>query len=289
MTFRNSLGWVAATALLVGAGAFAKGGGATTDGGSGKGGGKTTLPGPTPTPTPSPTPAPTPTPTATALPPLDLSAMRLWNYAGLWHASEWDNANSAIPWRYNRVTQPVLGDTYFVLDGTGAPQLQGVDAMPAYSAGLWEAEATLPTLRDGVIVAPLWLYNSTTRDEVDFELAGRKGLDVTIHAWPNGVHKSQTVRYFAGTDFSGKRVRFGIRMDQASGFAEMYVNGALIHRWDRAKLGYFPASPVKPWLEMWAANPANTGFVQWAGQFTPFQTGESMKMTVHGYKYTPLP
>lgn len=281
---------MAIVAALAGAISYAKTGSgtATTQG---------TVKLPAPSPSPSPTATPTPTATATAatiatatsLPPLDLSTLALWNWSGVWIASEWNNANSTIPWRYSRISQPAKTDTLMKLDATGAPQLQGGGGMPAYASGLWESEVTLPTLRDGVVVAPLWIYNSTTRDEVDFEVPGRKGLDVTIHSWPNGVHRSQTVRYFAGTDLSGKRLRLGIKVDQAAGTIEMLVNGTRIHRWDRAAMTYFPSSEMKPWFEMWAANPANTGFVQWAGKFTGFRSRESMTLKIHGYGYTPLP
>ena len=223
-----------------------------------------------------------------ALPPLDLSDMRLWNWAGKWHASEWANAGGPIPWRYNHITQPNRADTIFKLDAAGAPQLQAQNGTPAYGAGLWETDVTLPRMRDGLIVAPLWIYNATSRDEVDFEFAGRKGLDVTIHAALNGVMQSQTVRLFPGVDMSGQRKRFGIKVDQAAGYVEMYVDSKLVHRWDRSKMSYFVSKPLKPWIEMWPANPANTGFVQWAGKWTGFATGETLSMTVHGYGYSPL-
>jgi hypothetical protein len=246
----------------------------------------TVLPAPKPSPAPAPKPTPTPAPAASALPPLDLSDMRLWNWNGKWHASEWANANSPLPWRYSRVSQPAKADTVFSLDAGGAPQLQAQGGIAAAASGLWESEVTVPRLRDGLIVAPLWLYDPGSRDEIDFEFAGRKGLDVSIHAWPGGVHKTQTVRLFAGQDLSGKRLRFGIRVNQNAGTAEMLVNGALVQRWERARLGYFPSKPLKPWIEMWAANPSNSGFVQWAGRWTGLASGEKIQMTVHGYRYT---
>lgn len=268
--------------------------------GSGKVG-ITVVAGPSPTPSPTPTSSTTqvaaaPKPITTqvaaiqvvALKPLDLTDMRLWNWAGKWHASEWANANGPIPWRYNHITQPNRADTFFRLDAAGAPQLQALNGTTAYGSGLWETDVTLPKMRDGLIVAPLWIYDTTSRDEVDFEFAGRKGLDVTLHAALNGVMQSNTVRLFAGVDMSGQRKRFGIKMDQAAGYVEMYVDSKLVHRWDRSKMSYFVSKPLKPWIEMWPANPANTGFVQWAGKWTGFATGETLTMTVHGYGYSPL-
>lgn len=252
-------------------------------------------------PAPKPTPKPTTTKVATTsistatttpvlakLPPLDLSDMRLWNWNGKWHASEWDHAFSTIPWRYNRVTRQSTGDVKFRLDSTGAPQLQALNGTPSSSRGLWEVEATLPTLREGMVVAPLWLYDPASKDEIDFEFVGRRGLDVTIHAYPSGVHNKHTVRLLAGTDMSGKRMRFGIRLDQTAGTATMLIDGKVAHTFDKAKLGWFVTKPVKPFIELWAANPQLTWLTQWTGVWTPLPTGDHRTMTVHGYGYTPI-
>ena len=226
---------------------------------------------------------------ATTLAPLDLSDMKLWNWAGKWHASEWSNANSPIPWRYNHVVRQPDYSVNFLLDAAGAPELQAQKGIPAASRALWEVEATLPKLKDGLIVAPLWVYDPASKDEVDFEFAGRRGLDVTIHAYPGGVHRKTTTRLFAGTDFSGKRMRFGIQVDQTAGTIVMFVNGAAVKTWQKAQVGFFPTHPLKPFIEMWAANPANRGFVEWAGAWPGLAAGERLTMTVHGYGFKPLP
>lgn len=250
-------------------------------------------------------PAPSPTPTATAaattttatvttapvlakLPPLNLSDMRLWNWNAKWHASEWDNPNSLTPWRYSRIAKQTNGDVKFKLDSTGAPQLQAQNGTPAYRNGLWEVEATLPTLRDGMVVAPLWLYDPVSKDEIDFEFVGRRGLDLTIHAYPGGVHKKHAVRLYAGTDMSGKRLRFGIKLDQDAGTASMLIGGKVVHTWQREQLGWFVSKPVKPLIEIWAANPKLTWLTAWTGTWVPLKSTESRTMTVHGYGYTPL-
>ncbi|WP_375396531.1 family 16 glycosylhydrolase [uncultured Sphingomonas sp.] len=263
---------------------------------------------PTPTPTPVPTPvvvvpvAPAPTPPAPVAPvvvapppaapvlaklaPLDLSDMWLWHWDGKWMGSEWDNGNSPIPWRYNHISQPNGGDTYLTLDAGGSPQLQALNGTPAYSRGLWEADVTVPKLRDGVVVAPLWLYDPASRDEIDFEFPGRGGIDVTMHAYVNGVHQQIATRLYDGQDLSGQRHRFGIKVDEAAGYVEMYIDGKLVKRWDRKDMTFFVSHPVKPLIEMWAGT---SYFSQWAGRFGGFGAGESMTMTVHGYGYTAIP
>jgi hypothetical protein len=225
---------------------------------------------------------------ATTLPRLDLRDMRLWNWGGTWVASQWANGNSPIPWRYDHIVRKGNGDVAFVLDPAGAPQLQAGGAQAAHTSGLWETEVTLPPMRDGLIVAPLWLYDTTTKDEIDFEFPGRKGLDVSMHTYPNGKHVQSTTRLFAGQDFSGKRVRFGIRMDQAKKHIDMLVNGVVVHSWDGATTSSFVSHPMKPWMETWAANPANSGFVSWAGKWTGAGVSASkpLVMTVHGYGYS---
>ncbi len=227
-------------------------------------------------------------PTQRVLQPLDLRSMWLWNWGGLWIGSEWSNADSPIPWKFDRIKQVAGGDTLFTLDAAGAPEIQGGGAMAAKSDGLWETEVTLPQLRDGLVVAPLWIYDPASRDEIDFEYAGKRGLDVTLHAYVGAVHKSSTVRLFAGVDMSEQRKRFGIKVDQVAGYAEMYVDGKLAHRWNRSTLGFFVSHPMKPWIQMMAMNPTNTGYVQWAGKWTPLATGQTLTMRVHGYGLSTL-
>lgn len=226
---------------------------------------------------------------AARLLPLDLRDMRLWNWNGTWHASEWSNSESPIPWKYNHVVQLANGDTRFILDAQGSPQLQAQKAMPTYARGLWESDVTLPPMRDGMIVAPLWISDPVSKDEVDFEYAGRKGLDVTLHGNTNGVLKSQTVRLFAGRDMSGERHRFGIRVDNVAGTVDMFFDGKRVHRWSKSSMTFWISQPMKPWIHMWASDPKNSGFVAWTGSWAGIGANESLVMTVHGYGYKPIP
>jgi hypothetical protein len=222
------------------------------------------------------------------LPALDLSGMHLFDYQARWHASQWDNSGSQIPWRYDHVRQ--VGKVVALrLDASGAPQLQAVEGTPWETEGLWESDVTMPSLREGVVVAPLWLYNRTTKDEVDFEFVGRRGLDVSLHTWPGGKHLTKTVRLFAGRDFSGQRLCLGIKVNQGSGKIDMLLDGAPVYTWDRSKMDFFVSQPLRPFIEMWAANPSNEGLSMWTGTFTGFAPGEEMNMIVHGYRYTGEP
>ena len=220
------------------------------------------------------------------LPPLNLSSMRLWNYAAIWHASEWASAFSSTPWKFNHVVKAANGDVRFILDAKGAPELKAGPAIGSKKDGLWEAEVTLPVMRDGLVVAPLWLYSGATRDEIDFEYAGRKGLDVTVHKYVNGLHLQKTQRLFAGVDMSGQRKRFGIEVSKSSGTIKMYLNGALVHTFDKKTMGFFPESDFRPIISVWPARSDWSNFVQWVGKWTPLKANEQTVMVVHGYGYT---
>lgn len=233
-------------------------------------------------------PAPAITIAPVALRPLDLTTMRLWNWSGKWIGSEWGNWMSPLPWKFRNIAQPAAADTLLSLDATGSAQLQAGGGSAAQRDGLWETDVTLPKLKDGLVVAPLWLYDPASRDEIDFELAGRKGLDVTMHVYVNGVHKTSSKRLFAGVDMSNRRMRFGIRVDQTLGAVEMFVNGQRVHIFERAKMGFFVAKPMKPWIELWAADPRDANFVTWVGKWPGLATGERLTMRVHGYGYTTL-
>lgn len=217
------------------------------------------------------------------LPPLDLSNMRLWNWQGLWHASEWDHAFSDIPWRFNHVTQAENGDTFFKLDQNGAPELQAIN-QPAHTKGLWETEVTLPNEASGLATAPLWLYNQSSKDEIDFEFVGTKGLQVNIHSYSTGRHVQAPVMIPGTTGWSGRRVRFGIRTDLDAGRIDLMVDGKLVHSYLRsANPGAFPKTALKPFISMW---PAKSG-LSWAESWLGKWAGQPTTMVVHGYRFVP--
>ena len=225
-------------------------------------------------------------PGAAPLPPLDLSNMRLWNYAGTWMASNWAS-QGPMPYRYDHVVRSKNKTATLLLDNAGAPQLKAYGGNPSKTSGFWEADVTLPKLRDGLVVAPLWLYNEKSREEVDIELAGRNGLQLTLHTYPGGVHTTDACKVFEGRDLSGERHRFAIALDEAAGIAEVYVDNRSVARFDRAKTKGFPSTELKPIIEMWAADPNNAGFVGWVGRWQPLAAGEKLEMTVWGYRYSP--
>lgn len=217
-----------------------------------------------------------------SLPPLDLSDMRLWNWQGLWHASEWDHAFSDVPWRFNRITQEASGDTIFKLDAMGAPELQAIN-QTAHKKGLWEVDVTLPNEASGLAIAPLWLYDKSSKDEIDFEFVGTKGLQVNIHSYSTGKHVQAPVMLAGTSGWSGRRVLFGIRTDIDAGRIDLLINGEVVHTYYRSvNPEAFPKTALKPVISMW---PAKSG-LGWAEAWLGKWAGEPTTMVVHGYRFS---
>ncbi|WP_375402382.1 family 16 glycosylhydrolase [uncultured Sphingomonas sp.] len=217
------------------------------------------------------------------LPPLDYDAS-LWNFDARWFTSEWNNSFSQLPWRYDHVTRRG-GDLVLRLDSSGSAQIMTGSGTKPHNAGLWEADVTLAPYRSGVVQAPLWLYNGSTKDEIDFEFAGENGLFITMHTYTGG-YKRHGVRL--QNVQTGVRHRFGIKMDQAAGYVEMYVDGKMVHRFDKKTSPGFVSSPMNPIFELWAVHPNRQDFVEWVGRFGGISGGDKMEMTLHGHRYTAL-
>jgi len=231
--------------------------------------------------------------------PSDMEPLNWTNYAqdqyntSFWHASYWQDGKmpTGVTWsRANVIRNATSGAVTFELDAQGAPQLQGVGQTPATMHGYYEVDVTLPTMQNGVIVSPLWLYSGTaTGDELDIEWAGRGGLDFTLHHFldgDSGQHVEHQVRWQPGAYLEGQRVTLGIKYNLAEQWAEFYVNGTMAVRMTPADTGgWFPKNAMKPYLEMWPVNPAYGGLVSWAGGTWD---GTPMSFIIHGYRYTPV-
>ena len=258
------------------------GDGGTTDGGGGTtdGGGGGTTDGGGDTGGPDATDGGDGTNTSD-LAPLDLSDMALWNWSGKWHASNWDNAWSTIPWRYDHVTQDAGGNTHFIFDAKGAPELKAQNGHPYSTKAYYEVDVTLPEMRSGMVVAPLWLWHDKTQDEVDFEFVADKFLQVTIHSYRSGSHRSQEARMSG--DFSGQRMKLGIETDLAGGTINMFVNGQKVHTFYNNTQA-FPTGEMRPVMSMWTGDKVSWAEA-WTGPWGGFASGEQLVMTIHGYRF----
>lgn len=228
-------------------------------------------------------PCATPDTVSSPLPPLDIRGMRLWKWS-TWHASEWDNGFSNIPWRASRVHWQSDDTVLLDLTDAGAPELQAPDSA-LRAAGLWQIDVTLPEKREGLCVAPLWLYAKSDgqKGEIDFEFT-RKGLQVTIHSHHTGAAKSQAVVLPNSADWGGKRFLLGIRADIDAGVIEMLVDGKVVHTFRRDDHPEaFPTEPLKAFISMWTAR-VGLGWAEgWLGKWGGLTSTERLAMLVHGY------
>ena len=219
--------------------------------------------------------------TGSDLAPIDLSDMALWNWYGQWHASNWDNAWSSIPYRYDHVVQDDTGNTHFIFDAQGAPELKAQNGHPYSTKAYYEVDVTLPELRSGMVVAPLWLWHDHTRDEVDFEFVGDKFLQVTIHSYRSGSHRTQ--EYQMTGDFSGQRMKLAIETDLAKGEIDMIINGEVVQTFYN-NTNAFPTGEMRPVISMWVGD--NVSWAEpWTGPWEGLEEGEQIVMTVHGYRF----
>jgi hypothetical protein len=85
---------------------------------------------------------------------------------------------------------------------------------------------------------------------------------------------------------SGQRKRFGIQVSQSSGTIKMYLDGVLVHTFDKNTMGFFPTSDMRPIISMWPARSDWGNFVDWVGKWTPLKSNEKLVMVAHGYGYT---
>lgn len=144
----------------------------------------------------------------------------------------------------------------------------------AMSKGRWEMDVTLTAPTPGLIQAPLWTYNNETRDELDFEWVGDKGLQLNVYAkgvsvWTKLIPTLKDGRHHIAVEYeAGKSVIF-----ISDGVELARVTPA------ETKGNVFPASPMKAYTEIWQSNSEG-----WAGKWAG--AGSGLTMTLHGFLQT---
>ncbi|XUU60688.1 hypothetical protein ACRAQ6_00010 [Erythrobacter sp. HA6-11] len=218
------------------------------------------------------------------LPRIYLSDMQPWNWNGMWHASEWANGDSTIPWKYGRVRQAFGGDTHFVLNASGAPELKAQKGHPEWTQGMYQVEVTVPDMRPGLIATPIMLYNDRTEESIAIQIIGKRHLQITIQGAPEGLRKAEEFRLPG--DYSGRRMRIALRRHAELGLIDVFIDGEKVHGFNEESPA-FPRSAMRPIISMHAAD--KHGWAkQWAGSWQPLSSGERVRMTVHGYRATPF-
>jgi len=200
--------------------------------------------------------------------------LQVWNWTNAWGPSEWDEPKlSGYPW--SSANAQLIGDDLSIkVTEKKSAQVQQNDAGLSTSAR-WDVDVTLAPQTPGLIQAPLWLYNKDTKDEIDFEYAGDKGLQLNVYAKGISVW---------GKVIKGDFKREELAVEYRAGKSIIFLaNGAELDRVtpEMTKGNAFPASPMKALMEMWVS-----GAVGWAGAWKGAGTG--LEMRIHGFKQTAL-
>lgn len=202
------------------------------------------------------------------LPPME-GPIRAHDWSNPWAPATWDKAGGVYPWRSANVSLSAGELTLRVTPGAAA-SVQANDDQRR-TDGLFELDATLPSGRPGLIIAPLYLYGAEAH-EIDFEVVGDRGLQLAVHT--KGAFNAFT-RKVAG-DFSGRR-RYAVRYSAGREIAWL-VDGVEIFCLKASDLrSTFPFHGLKPYAEIWPARD-----VAWAGRWRHADT----QMILHGYRLT---
>jgi hypothetical protein len=210
-------------------------------------------------------------------------ALVLWNYGNPFFPSEWGEAKlGGYNWKAANA-QIIDDELHLKVTEKASGQIQANDASLLGNAR-WEVDVTLPTMRPGLIAAPLWTYNKNTLDEIDFEVVGLNGLQLTIWTKVNGVHTAVWSKKVVNGDMSGQRRHLAIEYRPGTIIA-FYVDQKSVARVtpNDTQGGYFPSGTQKPFLDLWAANGLSP---EWAGVWRPLSSDEEITMVVHGFKAT---
>lgn len=161
----------------------------------------------------------------------------------------------------------------------------------------YKVEATLPDIRPGMVVAPLWLFSEGAPDENedahewDFEFMHDR-LELNLHNGNGGFLLDAVHR-----DFSGHRVLLEIdrRLDAVTMRVTDFTDGFTYERTYTPELIAqragepgapkdlrFPEAPMFPMVEFWVSNSE-----AWAGRAEDFGPGIAYDMILHGYSITP--
>jgi len=220
------------------------------------------------------------------------------NYKQAIHPIEGNQSKLLPGWTFNFDNVIVTPDAEVITritEGNVAAFKWELEKRKARKRGRYIVEATLPKTRPGVVAAPLWLYSEGAREgahEFDFELMNGR-IEYNLHNGNGGFNMRRVNK-----DLGGHRVRFEIerrpnkvtmRVESLTdGFKdELVVNPRKVRKWAKE-----PGAPKKlrwppnrmamfPVMEFWVSNSAD-----WAGEWQPLSSGESIEMTMHGYSFT---
>ena len=233
------------------------------------------------------TPPDTPTPPVEVgwgLPDFSGIEMAVWDWGKPFAPSEWGEPKLGGYDRKSANVRITGGKLELNITEKASAQVQANDA-GLLTKARWEVDVTIPTMKPGLIAAPLWTYDSKGQaDELDFEVVGTKGLTLTIWASVDG--KKESVWDNGGKpiipgDLSGKRYKLAIDYE-AGKVVVFYIDDKEVARVTPADCPKgFPKEKQKAFIDLWVANGLDAG---WAGKWTPLRKGHALTMTVHGFR-----
>ena len=172
--------------------------------------------------------------------------LQLWKYGNPFVPSQWNEPKlGGYGWKGENV-KIVNGELQLTVSEKASAQVITGGKSDSASAR-WEVDVTLPKMRPGLIAAPLWTFNDKAHEEIDFEIVGTKGLQLTVWASVNNQHKSVWVKWIELGDLSGRQYRLGIEYVAGKRVAFL-INGneaAVVTPADTAG-GAFPSNPRTP-------------------------------------------
>ena len=204
---------------------------------------------------------------------------------GAWHSAQWVPADWANPpdhsgpYRADHVVRNPDGVLDLILDAKGeAGVVQGVGRT---ARGRYAFSFVVPPMHDGQDAAA-FLYDNATRDEVDVEVVGRRGLQLNVHH--DGQEHPVWPANYRG-DLSGRTITGVIEID-----AGRQVTWSLDGR-EVLRLRPTDVAPnVLPSAEMAFIfnNTTVLNAPKWIGRWKGLRGARSV-MHVLGFRYTPLP
>lgn len=211
--------------------------------------------------------------------------LQLWQYNNPFVPSQWNEPKlGSYGWKGENV-KIVNGELQLTVSEKASAQVIAGGKSDSASAR-WEVDVTLPKMRPGLIAAPLWTFNDKAHEEIDFEIVGTRGLQLTVWASVNNQHKAVWVKWIKLGDLSGQRYRLGIEYE-AGKRVGFFIDGEEAAAVTPAETegGAFPSNPIKPYFDLWVG----AGGVmdpRWAGKWEPMAPTDKLVMTIHGYKRT---
>jgi hypothetical protein len=224
-------------------------------------------------------------PAVDKLPDWSAVKLQLWKYGNPFVPSQWSEPKlGGYDWKAANA-RIVDGALELTVSEKASGQVIAGGKSDSSSAR-WEVDVTLPTMKPGLVAAPLWTFNDKAHEEIDFEFVGTKGLQLNVFANVNNQHKSVWLKWILLGDLSGKRYRLGIEYEAGKRIAFL-IDGeeaAVVTPADTAG-GAFPNKPMKPFFDLWAAAGAAMD-PSWAGRWEPMAASDKLVMTIHGYRRT---